>query len=115
MRMRVKLFLLGLSLICCFAAACGPKDAKHYPIQAEVIALDLPKNLIVLKHGDIPGLMPAMTMGYIVATPKEAAALAPGDKIIADLVVSDGKARLEEIVLLEKAKPVPIPAPAAKP
>jgi Cu/Ag efflux protein CusF len=73
------------------------------------------KQRIVVEHGDIPGLMPAMTMGYTLAVPKEAQSLALGDKISADLVVTDGLARLEKIVLLEKAKPVPMPAPAAKP
>jgi len=110
-----KLFLLGLSLACCLAVACAPKDVKHYPIQAKVISVDLPSKRIVVEHGDIPGLMPAMTMGYTLAVPKEAQGLALGDKISADLVVTDGLARLEKIVLLEKAEPVPMSAPAAKP
>jgi Cu/Ag efflux protein CusF len=59
--------------------------------------------------------MPAMTMGYTLAVPKEAQGLSLGDKISADLVVSDGLGRLEKIVLLEKAKPLPMPAAAAKP
>jgi len=84
----------------------GPKE-RHYPIQAEVIAVELSKKLVIVKHGDIPGLMPTMTMSYAIAIPES---LGPGDKISADLVVSSSKARLEKIVLLEKAKPNRAPA-----
>jgi Cu/Ag efflux protein CusF len=110
-----KPFLLGLLLACSLASACTQRVGKHYPIQADVISVDLPGKRIVVEHGDIPGLMPAMTMSYTLAAPKEAQGLALDDKISADLVVTDGIARLEKIVLLEKAKPVPTPAPAAKP
>jgi len=46
--------------------------------------------------------MPAMTMSYQVAEPKQIETLQPGDKISADLVVSESKGRLEKIVLLSK-------------
>jgi protein SCO1/2 len=70
--------------------------------------MDLPRRLLIVQHGDIPGFMPAMTMGYSIAVPKEVETLRAGDKISADLVVSEGKARLEKIVLFEKAKPAPM-------
>jgi Cu/Ag efflux protein CusF len=108
--MHSRIFLLGLWLVCCLAAGCGAKEEKHYPIKAEVIAVELPRGVIIVKHGEIPGLMPAMTMNYVIGLPKEAEGLAPGDKISADLVVSENKGRLEKIVLLEKAKPNPAPA-----
>jgi protein SCO1/2 len=103
--------ILAAGILISILAGCAVKpEEKHYHIQAEVIAVDLPKKLITVKHGDIPGLMPAMTMSYVIAIPKEAESLGPGDKIIADLVVSSNKARLEKIFLLEKAKPNPMPA-----
>jgi protein SCO1/2 len=84
---------------------CQPAPAKHYPVRAEVIAVDAPKKLITVKHGDIPGLMPAMTMQYMVAEPKQVETLQPGDKITADLVISEGKGQLEQIALVSKAVP----------
>jgi len=111
MRLRKTSVMLASGILISVLAGCEAKpEEKHYPIQAEVIAVELPKKLITLKHGDIPGLMPAMTMSYVIAIPKEAESLVPGDKISADLVVSSSKARLEKIVLLEKAKPNPVPA-----
>ena len=86
-----------------FAGACRPAAEKHYPLQAEVISVDAPKSQIIVKHGDIPGFMPAMTMQYAVADAKQIEKLQPGDKISADLVVSESKGRLEKIVLVSKA------------
>jgi protein SCO1/2 len=95
--------LLSALLICAgFAAGCQSAPEKHYPIQGEVISIDPAKKLITVKHGDIPGLMPAMTMTYQVAEPKQIETLQPGDKITADLVVSESKGRLEKIVLVSK-------------
>jgi len=96
-----------------FAGCAAQPEEKRYPIEAEVIAVDLPRKLLIVKHGDIPGFMPAMTMSYVIAVPKEAASLTPGDKITADLVVSASKGRFEKIVLLEKAKPNRAPATAS--
>jgi protein SCO1/2 len=92
-----------VTLICAgFAAGCQSAPEKHYPIQGEVISTDTGRKLITVRHGDIPGLMPAMTMTYQVAEPRQIESLQPGDKITADLVVSEGKGRLEKIVLVTK-------------
>ena len=99
----MKHILFIVALICAaFAAGCQSAPEKHYPIQGEVISADTPKKLLTVKHGDIPGLMPAMTMTYQVAEPKEMETLQPGDKITADLVVSENKGRLEKIAIVSK-------------
>ncbi len=108
---RTLALILAANLVVMSFEGCGAQpEEKRYPIQAEVVAVDLPRKLLIVKHGEIPGFMPAMTMSYVIAVPKEAASLAPGDKITADLVVSASKGRLEKIVLLEKAKPNPVPS-----
>jgi protein SCO1/2 len=105
--------LMAAVLVCSLlGAGCGSPPGKHYPIQGEVISVDTPKGLLTVKHGEIPGLMPAMTMSYMVAEPKQIEKLQPGDKITADLVVSESKGRLEKIVLVEKATPA---APKTEP
>jgi protein SCO1/2 len=99
----MKQILAIVVLICAgFGAGCQSAPEKHYPIQGEVISTDPAKKLITVKHGDIPGLMPAMTMAYQVAEPKQIETLQPGDKISADLVVSESKGRLEKIVVVGK-------------
>ena len=99
--MRNVFFLCGFIFIC-FTVGCQSAPEKHYPVQAEVISVDAPKGLNDVKHGDIPGLMPAMTMQYAVAEPKQIETLQPGDKISADLVVSTSKGQLEKITLVSK-------------
>jgi Cu/Ag efflux protein CusF len=99
--------LLGLFLM--ISAGCQTTPVKHYAIQAEVISVDVPKKMLTVKHGDIPGLMPAMTMNYLVANEKQIEALKPGDRISADLVVGENVGHLERIVLVEKAAPEPVP------
>jgi Cu/Ag efflux protein CusF len=94
--------LLVWGLVC---TGCQATPEKHYPIQAEVISVDPQNSIIVVKHGEIPGLMPAMSMGYKVADPQQIATLGPRDKITADLVVSENKGQLEKIVLVEKTPP----------
>jgi Cu/Ag efflux protein CusF len=113
-RLLALLFVATLPLLL-FPSGCGTKEEKHYPIQAEVIAVDMPHKLILVKHGEISGLMPAMTMSYVIAVPKQAEGLGPGDKITADLVVSNNHGRLEKIALLERAKPASRPTPRAAP
>lgn len=102
-------FYLWVCVCGLFIAGCQSAPEKHYPIQAEVIAVDPQKAMLTVKHGDIPGLMPAMTMSYMVADAKQIEKLGPGDKITAELVVSDSSGRLENIVLVSKgdAKPSP--------
>ncbi len=91
------------------AAGCPAAPEKHYPLLAEVISVDAPKGLLLVKHGEIPGLMPAMTTQYTVADAKQIEHLQPGDKIAADLVVSESKGQLEKIVLINKADAKPKP------
>ena len=87
-----------------FAAGCQSAREQHYPLQGEVISADAPRGFIILKHGEIPGLMPAMTMQYAVADPRQIETLHPGDKISADLVVSDSKGRLEKIKIVPQTE-----------
>ena len=104
----MKQTLLPLTLLFAFfTAGCRSTPEKHYLVQAEVVSVDVPKSLIVVKHGDIPGLMPAMTMQYAVADPRQIENLQPGDKITADLVVSESKGRLEKITLVSKGSGKP--------
>jgi protein SCO1/2 len=95
------LLLFGLS-------GCGrAPDAKHYLIQGGVIAVDTPNKSLTMKHGEIPGLMPAMTMRYVVKDSISLEKLGPGDVISADLLVGESIGRLERIELVRKAGQAP--------
>lgn len=106
----MKSILIILTILMAWVGAgCRSAQEKHYAIQAEVIAADSQRQMITVKHGEIPGLMPAMTMSYLVSDPKQIEKLELGDKITADLVVSDSKGRLEKIHLVYKGHGKPSP------
>lgn len=66
---------------------CQSKS-KHYELRGQVLDKNLANNEITVKHGDIPGFMPAMTMPYRIKYPAQAEDVEPGDEITADVVVS---------------------------
>jgi Cu/Ag efflux protein CusF len=67
---------LALALAACGGAAEGPK-----PGHGTVRAVDAAAGTVTLQHGDIPGLMKAMTMTFEVAQPSLLEGLAPGQEV----------------------------------
>jgi len=77
-------------LVALLASACGDgtKTSTGHGIVRDV----RPEwGQVVIEHGDLPGLMPAMTMNFDVADPKLLEALGPGQSVEFD-VAFDGKA-----------------------
>jgi Cu/Ag efflux protein CusF len=93
------IFLLVCLVIAATNTGCRAALGERCAVQAEVISVDARKELIVLKHGEIPGLKPAMTMQYALTDPREIDKLPSGDKITADLVVRENQGRLQKISL----------------
>lgn len=106
-RRKIDLSALSLFLAVAILTACqsrrapAPKDGR-YPLQGEIVSVDQARRQVTVKHGAIPGLMPAMTMVYDLKDPARAKSLWPGDHITADLVVQGGKADLENVTVQGK-------------
>src|SRR5712675_941354 len=87
-----------LVLIFCSAilfSACGtPSGRRTYTLQGQVLAVAPNRGEATIKHEDIKGFMPAMTMPYKVQEAKEYETLVPGDLINATLVVVSNDAYL---------------------
>ena len=70
MRARLVL-LLGISSLCSAllgAAACSKApEQRTFTLQGQVQSIDSPRKLVTVKHEEITGFMPAMTMPYEVA------------------------------------------------
>jgi len=114
---RVQLRLLPLALcLAIVAAACGqkPPEQRLYPLQGQVLSIDAPRKLVMLKHEEIKGFMPAMTMPYEVEDPKVLDTLAPGDLIDSTLVVFSAGVRIRNVKKVGTA-PLEKPADAPKP
>lgn len=83
--------------------------AKRYPLKGIIVAADPSRPEIIVRHEEIPGYMPAMTMPFPVRDdPKVTALLRPGDRIEATLVV-DGDVYFLEQVLTKGFVPTPTP------
>jgi protein SCO1 len=76
--------------------ACGRGDT--FPASGVVRGVRAEERQVTIEHGDIDGLMPAMTMSFDVADPALLAGLAPGQYVEFTLSRHDGKF---EIVALE--------------
>ena len=102
-----RLLIAGLTIL---GAGCGPAtDARTYELKGQVLAVKAETREILVKHEDIPGFMPAMTMPYVV---NDAALLedrAPGDLITATLVV---ESTLGHLTAITKTGSAPIPEDA---
>ncbi|HEX6163315.1 MAG TPA: SCO family protein [Vicinamibacterales bacterium] len=79
-------------------AACGTPDAtRTYPLTGQILVVKPDTNELLVKHDDIPGFMPAMTMPYVVNDPALIKDRAAGDLITATLVVGRERAHLSAI------------------
>jgi protein SCO1/2 len=84
---------LLLALLTC--AACD--RAKRYPLVGQVLSVDTANQQLVIKHQDIHGFMPGMTMPFRVKDGSQLAGRKPGDLVTATLVVADRQAYLEDV------------------
>jgi protein SCO1/2 len=82
-------------LILALAAACG--RAREYELRGQVLAVDSSRGQITIKHEDIKGFMPGMTMPFKVREAALLAGLASGDMVRATLVVEDAEGYLTSI------------------
>ena len=96
------------------ATSCG--SAKTYEMRGQILAINRDKMEILVKHEDIEGLMPAMTMPWKVRTANMLDNLGPGDLITSEIEVGNSQGVVTKITKLGTAKPdVPAPAAPAKP
>ena len=90
--------IIALTLAAGLATACGRSDTgRTYQLTGQMLVVKPDTNEVLVKHDDIPGFMPAMTMPYTV---RDAALLkerVPGDLITATLVVAPEGAFLSAI------------------
>jgi protein SCO1/2 len=97
-----------LALVLVFTGACR-SEARRYPLRGQIMAIADARDQVTVKHDDIPGFMPAMTMGYRVKDTKLIDTLAAGDLITATLTVDDNEVYLTDI---RKTGHAPLPPDA---
>jgi protein SCO1/2 len=93
----------------CRGQAKGPPDTavetRSYPLVGVVRALEPDSGRVVVKHEEIAGFMPSMTMPLAVSDKSLLTKLRPGDKISATLKVTGDHSELEDVEVTEAAEP----------
>src|SRR5262249_59737463 len=72
------------------AAAVGCNRDHVYTGEGDVLEVDAPHRHVTIRHDDIPGLMPAMTMRFAVRSADTLAGTTAGTRVRFD-VVQDGQ------------------------
>ena len=95
------------------AARCSaPQNERTYTLQGQVLAVTADHQQATIKHEEIKGFMPAMTMPYKMKTPQLLEGVKPGDLINATLVVVSNDAYLTTVKKVGEAPLEKAPADA---
>jgi Cu/Ag efflux protein CusF len=91
-----ELFALSSRAILVAAEPPSPSASAHFPLRSVIVEVQPKQSALLVKHEDIPGFMPGMTMLFKVdaATLKAAK---PDQTITATLVERDGDLWLEDV------------------
>jgi protein SCO1/2 len=106
---------LGIAIVAMLAAApaCSrAPEPRRYEVRGQILGVDPARQEVVMKHEDIEGFMPAMTMPYKVQDPALLQGKQPGDLVTATLVVEEVNAYLTTMTTTGRA---PIDAAAEIP
>src|SRR5688572_16255997 len=105
----------GIAIVVALAAvaACSrAPEPRRYEVRGQILGVDAQKQEVLMKHEDIPGFMPAMTMPYKVQDGALLEGKQPGDLVTATLVVEEVNAYLSTLTTTGRA---PVDPAAAGP
>ena len=106
--MRTRTIIASAAVL--ISVACGGDDAKTYQLTGQILVVKPETREVLVKHEDIKGFMPAMTMPYTVSDPSILKDRVAGDLITATLKVASDGAYLTAIT---KTGSAPLPEDAA--
>ena len=89
--------LTSLVLVVTATACRKEQPVRRYELIGQVLAVSPERQEITIKHEDIPGFMPAMTMTYRLATPELMRGREPGELLKATLEVTSTVGRLTAV------------------
>jgi len=73
------------------------RQAQQYELNGQILAVDPTRQELTIKHQDIPGFMPGMTMAFKVFEPRLMDGRTPGELVTATLVVKGTAAYLRNL------------------
>jgi len=115
---RAARFFLAAAIITITAVAAACRQApppKRYELVGQILSIKEERREVTIKHEDIQGFMPGMTMPFKVEEPALLVGRKPGDLIKATLVVGEVEAYLESLNVTGHADIDPASAPTDLP
>ena len=106
----VRTFLLLFLATTAALIACS--RARQYELRGQIVAVDAAGARLTIRHDDIPGFMPAMTMAFEVRDRRLLESRQPGELITATLIVENTRAHLTAITRTGMAPVTDAPSPA---
>ncbi len=88
---------LTFDLLLLLSACSAQPPAKRYELSGQILAVYADRQELAIKHGDIVGYMPGMTMSFPVAPKSLMEGRTPGELITATLEVKDLTGRIVAI------------------
>ncbi len=110
---RASRVLVGLSLLLLVAACRSTPPPREYDLVGQVTAVDRSTGYVTVRHQDIKGFMPGMTMPFAVKEKALVDAVAPGDLIEATLMVQGAEAWIGRLRKTGHAALPEAPSPVA--
>ena len=112
-RRQVRLAVQSVPLVLLAAIACREAPPiREFTVVGQIVAIDRSTNYATLRHEDITGFMPGMTMPFAVKDPALLEGRVPGDLVTATLQVQNTDAWISR---LAKTGSAPLPTPAQQP
>lgn len=117
---RVGGWVLAVVLLAVFGSACRDRARQYreFPLKGQVLSVGTTGSNgwreLSIKHEDIPGFMPAMSMAYYVRQPSLLDNIAPGDLVTARLILDGSEVYVDRVTktghapLAEDARPVKV-------
>lgn len=106
--MRICAVVVAAVLLCVSACSKG----RAYELRGQILAVNTARSELTIKHEDIRGFMPGMTMQFAVRDQRLLQGREPGELITATLVVVDNAAYLSTIQRTGMAPLAEAPPPA---
>lgn len=98
-------FTLILPVLAVLATGCQqkeePKPVERYSGQGRVVELGLEPGMVLIKHSDIPGFMPAMVMMFRLESPELLANVQKDDSIHFTLAKTDSGVVITKVEIIK--------------
>ena len=104
--------MVSLALSALLVACNREPPARQYEMTGQILAIDTARKEVLIKHENIRGFMPAMTMPFTVKEDRLLSGREPGDLVTATLVVGETSAHLSSLTRTGHA-PLEAPPPVS--